>query len=316
MNILITGATGFIGSQILDLLHKDGRYSPVAAVRKKQFPGFKEKTVEIGEISAHTDWQEALKDCTVVIHAAARVHVLNEQSSDPLAEFRRVNVDGTLNLARQAAKARVRRFIFISSIKVNGEETFEGHPYSADEVPAPIDPYGISKYEAEQGLRALAIETGMEIVIIRPPLVYGAGVKGNFQTMIKWLKKSIPLPLGSINNKRSFVAVENLVSLIMTCIEHPRAANEVFLVSDDQDLSTSELLEKMGHVLERPVYLLHVPYWLINSVAQIIGKKAIVQRLFGFLQVDISKTKQLLNWNPPMDINDALFKTVQAPDVD
>lgn len=313
MNILITGATGFVGKRLVKYLHESTIYSPIAAVRKTSSDHCLVNTVQVGDITAETDWQVALSGCNVVIHAAARVHMLNDQSANPLAEFRRVNVDGTLNLARQAAKAGIRRFVFISSIKVNGEETCAGHPYFAGDEPAPIDPYGISKYEAEQGLRALAKDTGMDVVIIRPPLVYGEGVKGNFQTMIKWLKKSIPLPLGSVNNKRSFVAVDNLVNLISICIEHPEAANQVFLVSDGHDLSTSELLKAMGQALGKPVCLLRIPYWLMNGVAQITGKKAMVQRLFGSLQVDISKTKELLNWSPPQAVNEALLKTVGLP---
>lgn len=181
----------------------------------------------------------------VVIHSAARVHVMDEQSADPLAEFRKMNVDGTLNLARQAAAAGVRRFIFISSIKVNGEGTVLGKPYTAMDTPSPQDPYGISKMEAEQGLRQIAQDTGMEVVIIRPVLVYGPGVKANFRSMVNWMNKGVPLPLGSIYNKRSMVALDNLVDLVVTCIDHPAAANQTFLESDGEDLSTTEMLRRI-----------------------------------------------------------------------
>jgi nucleoside-diphosphate-sugar epimerase len=234
---------------------------------------------------------------------------MHDESSDPLAEFRKVNVEGTLNLARQAAEAGVRRFIFISSIKVNGEGTPLGSPYRADAQPQPADSYGISKMEAEQGLRALAAETGMEVVIIRPTLVYGPGVKANFLSMMRWLHKGVPLPFGAIHNQRSLVALDNLVDLIVTCIDHPAAANQTFLVSDGEDLSTTELLRRMATALGKPARLLPVPSWLLEAGASILGKKALSQRLCGSLQVDISKTRELLGWTPPLSVDAALRKT-------
>jgi len=234
---------------------------------------------------------------------------MHETANDPLAEFRKVNVDGTLNLARQAAAAGVRRFIFISSIKVNGEGSALGAPYLADAKPAPADPYGISKMEAEQGLRALAAETGMEVVIIRPVLVYGPGVKANFRSMMSWLNKGVPLPLGAIHNQRSLVALDNLVDLIVTCIDHPAAANQTFLVSDGEDLSTTELLRRMGAALGKPARLLPVPAFMLQAGAALLGKRDMAQRLCGSLQVDISKTRELLNWTPPVSVDQALAKT-------
>ncbi len=236
---------------------------------------------------------------------------MHDTSSDPLAEFRMINVEGTLSLARQAAAASVRRFIFISSIKVNGEGTPVNMPYLAGAQAAPADSYGISKMEAEHGLRALAGETGMEVVIIRPTLVYGPGVKANFLNMMRWLHKGVPLPFGAIHNRRSLVALDNLVDLIVTCVEHPAAANQTFLVGDGEDLSTTELLRRMGVALGKPARLLPVPSRLLEVGAKLLGKQALAHRLCGSLQVDISKTRELLNWTPPVSVDEALRKTAK-----
>jgi len=237
---------------------------------------------------------------------------MNEDAGDPLAEFRRVNVDGTLRLARQAAEAGVRRFVFVSSIKVNGEHSQPGHPFTADEIPAPGDPYGVSKCEAEAGLRALSQETGMEVVIIRPPLVYGPGVKANFLAMMRWLQRGVPLPLGGVTaNRRSLVFLDNLVDLIVTCIDHPAAANQTFLVSDDEDLSTAALLRRMAAALGRPARLVPVPAGLIVFGAKLIGRPGIAQRLCGSLQVDIGKTKAFLGWAPPISVDEGLRRTAE-----
>lgn len=261
------------------------------------------------DLASDAHWQNALHGVHIVLHCAARVHVMNDQSTDPLTEFRRVNVEGTLRLARQAAAAGVKRFIYLSSIKVNGEGTHLGAPYLADAQPAPTDPYGISKMEAEQGLLALAAETGMQVVIIRPVLVYGPGVKANFLSMMRWLQKGVPLPFGAIHNSRSLVALDNLVDLIAICIDHPAAANQTFLVSDGEDLSTTELLRRMGVALGKPARLLPVPSRLLEVAAAILGKQALAQRLCGSLEVDISKARELLNWTPPVNVEDALRKT-------
>jgi UDP-glucose 4-epimerase len=266
----------------------------------------------IETIDNTTDWTTALHGVNVVVHLAARVHVMNDHSVDPLSEFRKVNVEGSLNLAKQAAQAGVQRFVFISSIKVNGESTELGQPFHADDEPQPMDAYGISKREAEDALRQLARDTGIEVVIIRPPLVYGAGVKANFRSMMRWLDKGVPLPLGAIHNQRSLVALANLVDLIITCISHPAAANQTFLVSDGEDLSTSDLLRRMANALGKPARLLPVPAWLLQVGATLLGKRAVAQRLCGSLQLDISKTCQLLNWTPPVSVTDALQKTANA----
>jgi UDP-glucose 4-epimerase len=257
-------------------------------------------------LAPSTDWSTALNGVSVVVHCAARVHVMRDTSVDPLEEFRRVNVQGTLNLARQAAAAGVRRFVFVSSIKVNGEATQPGCPFTADDILAPLDPYGVSKMEAEQALREIVRQTGMEVVIIRPPLVYGPGVKANFAAMMRWLQRGVPLPLGAIHNQRSLVALDNLVDLIMTCIKHPAAANQTFLVSDGEDASTTELLRRMGQAMGHPARLLPVPASWLKLAAGLIDKRDVAQRLCGSLQVDISKTRELLGWVPPVSLDEGL----------
>lgn len=310
--VMLTGASGFVGRSLLERLHQEG-YELVAPSRTP-LAGAPAGVCNplVGGLAADVDWGGSLESVSVVIHSAARVHVMNDTADDPLVEFRKANVDGTVSLARQAAAAGVRRFVFISSIKVNGEGTEPGQPYRADDAPAPQDPYGVSKMEAEQALRAVASETGMEVVIIRPVLVYGPGVKANFRSMMSWLSKGVPLPLGATGNKRSLVAVDNLVDLIATCIEHPAAANQTFLVSDGEDLSTTQLLQRMGSALGRPARLLPVPAGLLQAVAAMLGRRAIAQRLCGSLQVDITKTRELLGWTPPVSVDDALRRTARA----
>lgn len=248
-----------------------------------------------------------LRDTNAVIHLGARVHVLSESSQDPLLEFRRANVESTLNLARQAAAADVPRFVFVSSVKVNGECTAAGHPFTAGDDVAPQDPYGISKMEAELGLRQIADETGMEVVIIRPPLVYGPRVKANFASLMRAVQRGIPLPLASVtHNRRSFVALDNLVDLLITCIDHPAAANQTFLVSDGEDLSTADLLRRLGQAMEKPARLIPVPPSLLQLGANLLGKGDMAQRLLGNLQVDISHTRNTLNWRPPISVDEGL----------
>ena len=311
MSILVTGANGFVGKLLVsDLLKK--QYDVVGVLRSQNDNQADVKMAAIGAITAVTDWSTALSAIDVIVHLAARVHVMNDQASDPLAEFRKVNVDGTLNLARQAVKAGVKRFIFVSSIKVNGELTQVDKPFAASDIPCPQDAYGISKYEAEQGLLKLAKETGLEVVIIRPPLIYGGGVKANFASMMKAVKSGFPLPLGAINNKRSFVYVGNLISLILKCIDHPSAANQVFLVSDGRDLSTTELLKVCAQSLDVSPRLLPVPQRFLEVAAKILGKENLAQRLCGNLQVDITKTRQLLDWEPQFTVEDGLKDVATA----
>lgn len=304
MKILITGANGFLGSAVANKLI-NGNIQTVRAVRKGG-----PDDVSIGDIDGETDWGDDLIGVDCIVHCAARVHVMNEVSADPLFEFRRVNVDGTLNLARQAAESGVLRFVFISSIKVNGESTILGHPFIADQTPAPRDSYGVSKYEAEIGLMALSEKSKMEIVIIRPPLVYGPGVKANFLSMMNWLWRELPLPLGGLRkNRRSFIFIDNLVSIIITCINHPAAANQIFLVSDDEDLTTTGLLERMALALGRPLYLISVPTTLIVLASKLFRRPDVAQRLCDSLQVDIKKAKDFLNWAPPFTVDEGLRQT-------
>lgn len=311
MKLLVTGATGMVGRSLLRALPKTA-FEVRGAVRQTRvdLPVGVEAMV-VGPVGPTTDWQDALSGIDVVIHTAARVHVMHDASRNPLTEFRHVNVYGTLSLAQQAAYRGVRRFVFISSIKVNGEETPLGHPFVEDDKPAPHDAYAISKYEAEDGLLKLALETGMEVVIIRPSLVYGPGVKANFHKIMRWLVKGIPLPLGAIHNKRSMVALENLVDLIVTCIEHPAAANQVFLVGDGEDLSTTDLLRRLGAALGKPARLLPVPQGALEFGLKILGKGDVARRLYGSLQVDISKARDVLGWNPPLCVDEGLKRTAE-----
>jgi len=302
--ILITGATGFVGKALSVALQQ--KFAMVRKVSRCSTIDTLEQYVQIDDIDQHTDWANALHNVDIAIHLAARVHIMSNEKDGNLAAYRRTNVDGTLKLARQAAQAGVKRFIFLSSIKVSGEQTLGCRLFSADDLPSPEDPYGISKYEAEEGLLALARETGMELVIIRSPLVYGPGVKGNFASMIKWVQAGWPLPLGAVNNRRSLVSLDNLISLIITCIDHPAAANQVFLASDGEDLSTSDLLRRLADAAGVPSRLIPVPIGVLSAGLSLIGKKAIAQRLLGSLQVDIAKTQKLLGWTPPITVDEGL----------
>lgn len=314
MRILLTGAGGFVGRALLSRLCNTQGVTPIVGLRRADALDGVGSTCEcllLGDLAVTPVAASDLRGINVVVHAAARVHVMQEGVHGPLDAFRAVNVAASLRLAEAAAQAGVRRFIFISSIKVSGEGTAPGQPYQADDVSAPLDPYGISKKEAEHGLRALAAETGMEVVIIRPVLVYGPGVKANFLSMMRWLHKGVPLPFGAIHNRRSLVALDNLVDLIVTCIDHPAAANQTFLVSDGEDLSTTELLRRMGTALGKPPRLLPMPSWMLERGAALLGRKALSQRLCGSLQVDISKARELLNWTPPVSVDEALRKTAK-----
>ena len=268
--------------------------------------------LHIGCINQKTNWG-VIHGVEAIVHCAARVHVTNDKSADPLTDFRMANVQGTATLARQAAAAGVRRFVFLSSIKVNGESTAIGQSFNANDAPNPEDPYGISKREAEQILRQIAIDTGMEVVIIRPPLVYGPRVKANFAFMMRLVRLGVPLPVAAVTeNRRSFVALDNLVDLIVTCLEHPEAANQTFLVSDGEDLSTAELLRRMGIALQRPAHLFYVPQIVLEIGAKVIRRQGVYQRLCGSLQLDINKTRDLLGWKPVVSLDEGLRRAAQG----
>lgn len=307
-HVLVTGANGFVGQAVVRGLAARGEYLPLAGVRSLSENTDTDdiRTMVLGDLAQTELSAELFRDVSVVVHCAARAHVMREFKADPLAAYRATNVTGTLRLGRQAAEAGVRRFIFLSSIKVNGESTALGKPFQANDRPSPKDAYALSKSEAESGLLQLAAETKMEVVIIRPTLVYGPGVKGNFASMIRLLQKGLPLPLGAVHNKRSLVGLDNLVDLIIRCIDHPSAANQIFLAADGQDLSTSELLQAVGMAMGKPARLLPVPEGWLRFGATLLGKRAVAQRLLGSLQVDIARTCEHLNWKPPYTVEEGL----------
>lgn len=311
MTVLLTGASGFVGKAVLKTAQQRGlKIRPV--FRSMDSAKGHHEAVLVSGLDGSADWSQALKGIDVVIHAAARAHIMREEALDPFAEYRRVNVEGTLNLAYQAAAAGVGRFIFISSIKVNGEASVQGRPFTADDAPAPEDAYGLSKAEAEEELKQVAQETGMAVTIIRPPLIYGPGVKGNLATLISWARRGIPLPLGGVtHNRRSLVGLDNLVDLILVCADHPKATNQTFLISDGEDISTVELLRKIGKALGRPARLIWVPAGLISFMAGLVGKQLISQRLLSTLQLDINKTCELLNWKPSVSMDEGLRRAVE-----
>ncbi|ENM3943635.1 SDR family oxidoreductase [Vibrio cholerae] len=304
--ILLTGATGFVGQQILRQL------PPQARVFGRTKPA-RDCHFFAGELSANTDYRAALSGVDVVIHCAARAHVMSETATNAAELYQDINTHATLALAEQAAASSVKRFIFISSIKVNGESTSGRMPFTSSDQPCTSDHYGQSKLEAENRLKDLAAKTGLEVVIIRPTLVYGLGVKANFASLMKLISKGMPLPFGCITkNKRSLVSVDNLVDLIITCIDHPKAANQVFLVSDDHDVSTSEMVRELAIALGKPTWQLPVPIWCYKLFGKLFGKSDIVDRLTGSLQVDISHTKETLGWKPPQTLQEGFKQTAQA----
>ena len=314
MTILVTGASGFVGAALCPELAVRG-YGVRGVYRKTMgtcSANSQTEQVVVASIDCATDWRLALQSIDTVIHLAARVHVMSETAANHLAAFRSINTEATFHLARQAAQAGVKRFVFISSAKVNGESTQPKKPFKPDDRSSPMNAYAVSKMEAEQGLRQLSVDTGMEVVIIRPPLVYGPGVKANFAALMRAVQRGWPLPLGAVHNQRSLVALDNLVDFIIICMTHPQAANQTFLVSDGQDLSTTELVRGMAEIAGVPARLLPFPVWALQAGASLLGRGDAVQRLCGNLQLDISKTRSLLGWLPPVSVEDGLRRAMVA----
>lgn len=306
--LLVTGANGFVGQVLCQEAVRRGM-SVVGATRANRTLPVGVKPAVIGDMDERTVWEHALQGMDIVIHLAARVHVMRESAADPLAVFRRVNVLGTEHLARSAAAGGARRLVYVSSIKVNGETTRVGQRYTETDKPAPQDAYAISKWEAEQALHRVARETGLEVVIVRPPLVYGPGVKGNFAHMLKVLSKGIPLPLAAIHNLRSLLYVENLVDALIVCAVHPAAAGQTYLVSDGEDISTPELLRSLATAMGKPARLFPFPPALLQGMASLFGAGAQLDRLFGSLQIDSAKIRRDLNWVPPHSLQQGLRAT-------
>ena len=307
MKVLVTGANGFIGRAVMERLLRDG-YAVRAAIRKNAdiLPPDVERAD--GDLSPDRDWSADLQGVDVVIHLAARVHVMRDTAADPLDEYRRVNVVGTVRLASSAAAAGVRRFVYVSTLKVNGE----AGRFTESSEPAPADPYAQTKCEAEIALRRIAQQHQLEVVIIRPPLVYGPGVQANFRLLMRAIARGIPLPLGAIRNQRSLIGIDNLVDFIVTCVKHPAAANETFLVADGEDLSTPDLVRRLAKAMGRRARLFPVPPSLLQSVAFLCGRKNVADRLLESLQADISKARTRLSWSPPVSVDEALMRTARS----
>jgi len=315
MRVLVTGCSGFIGRHLVNRLVDEG-YSVDCVVRRGSgpplaLPAGAVSLVEIDDLATETDWSSRLQGIDAVVHLAARVHVMDETAADPLASFRRVNVDASRRLAEAAVAAGVKRFVYLSSIKVNGERTL-GRPFRADDQPAPEDPYAVSKLEAEQLLWQLAAGSATEFVVIRPPLVYGPGVKGNFARLVRLAMRGLPLPLGALRNRRSMVSVDNLVDFIGVCLVHPGAAGQVFLVSDGHDWSSAELVRAIEIELLGRSRLFRVPAVLLSMLARLLGRHALMTRLSESLQVDIEKNRELLGWQPVQSWSEALRRAVRA----
>ena len=311
--ILVTVASGFVGSRLLasqDALSQHIQFRAISrSPLEKSFSNVEQ--FPVSDISEKTDWIKALLGVDTIVHLAARVHVMDDTASNPLEEYRKANVISTLNLAKQAASSGVKRFIFLSSIKVNGEKTDIGKPFTEDSIADPVDPYGISKLEAEDGIREICNATGMEYVFIRPPLIYGPGVKANYQKLMSLVQKRLPLPLGGIVNKRSMLALDNLIDFILLAAKHPKAANQIFLLSDEKTLSTPQLIDLMascmGHASNRLIYF---PSQVLRLIAQCLGQSAAIERLTESLEISAHKAHRLLDWMPPLGAEEAIQITV------
>ncbi|MDH5479902.1 MAG: SDR family oxidoreductase [Nitrosomonas sp.] len=309
MKFLITGANGFIGKALCAALIQRGQ-SVRAAVRGATSLVEGAELVIVGKIDGETDWTNALRGVGAVIHLAARVHVMKESAADPLAEYLKVNLDGTKNLAVQAACAGVKRFVYVSSVKVNGEQTHGQQSYTEQDTPTPQDSYGITKYQAENALHHVAQETGLEMVIVRPPLVYGPGVKGNFISLLSAINRGIPLPLAGANNARSLIYVGNLVDALIVCATHPNATGQTYLVSDGEPISTALLVKEIADALGRKNHMFYFPPGLLRLIAAMLGRADKIDRLFGSLHVNDNKIRQELSWSPPYTLTQGLRETV------
>lgn len=311
MGVLLTGATGFVGRALFEHMSDGDTFRPRLVARSGLDGANWVKATDVFHVSdmdGTTNWHAALVDCQSVVHLAARVHVMHDKASDPLALYRATNTDATLNLARQAAQAGVKRFVFVSSIKVNGEG--RDAPYRETDAPAPEDAYAISKWEAEQGLWQIARDTGLEVVVLRPPLVYGPGVKANFRRLLDTVARGWPLPLGAIENRRSLLYLGNFVDAIRVCLEHPAAAGQTFLLDDGEPVSTPELVRAIARAMGRPVRLLPVPVGVLAFGGALLGRRAAVARLTGSLHVDSSAIRARLGWAPPYSMEAGLAATV------
>ena len=306
MKLLVTGANGFVGFALCNDALGRGFEVKCSTRSETEFP-FGAGKVVVGSIDGETDWRAALSGGEAVVHLAARVHVMRDTSVDPLAAFRAVNTEGALNLARQAADAGVKRFIFVSSIKVNGEG--RDTPYTEFDLPAPQDAYAFSKWEAEQGLREIELATGMEVVILRPPLVYGPGVGANFLRLMRSVERGLPLPFGRVDNRRSLLYLGNFTDAIRVCLDHPAAAGQTFLLSDGEDVSSADLIRRLALAMHRPARLLPLPPSWLRAAGALLGRGAEVDRLLGSLCVDSSKIQRELGWRPPFSMDEGLSQT-------
>ncbi len=305
--VLITGANGFIGNALCEKLILSG-YDVLGLVRSSDKMKSLPKgvpTVNVGSIGQYTDWSRALTGVNVVIHLAARTHILKENTPNPINEYREVNLYGTGQLARMAVNEGVKRLIFMSSVGVNGEQN-EGTPFSESDQPNPSRPYSVSKWEAEKVLKRIAYETGLEIVIIRPPLVHGPGVKGNMLQLLNLVKWSVPLPLAKVNNKRSFIGVTNLVDVLIKCIDNTNVSGETMLVSDGEDISTPDLIRRLANMMNKPNALIPFPESLLRIIYSNIGKNNPLKQICSSLTIDTSKMCSLLKWKPPLTLNQGL----------
>lgn len=311
MQILCTGTSGFVGAHLAKHLTDKG-HNVIPVIRNKEKIGLQGNVLHINSIDSVTNWGNLINGCEIVIHCAARAHIMKDTSLDPLNEYLEVNTKGTINLARASANAGVKRFIYISSIKVNGESTPNNQLFSPDDIPYPLDDYGVSKAAAEEELLALSKETKMEVVIIRPPLIYGPGVKANFRLLLKLSNYSIPMPFGLIDkNKRSLISIYNLMDFIDICTTHEKAANEIFLVSDDEDVSTAQLFKTLCNAQKKMGLTLPIPVAMFKLMGRLLGKQDMVERLCGSLQVDISKAKKLLGWQPKFTLKEGIKMTIE-----